>query len=91
VFTTAPEFLSPAVPKGAEEVRIELPRAKTMVNVGSVGQPRDGDPRACYVVQEDDAAVRFRRIAYPCDVTCAKIRGIPDLDNYLGDRLLQGR
>jgi diadenosine tetraphosphatase ApaH/serine/threonine PP2A family protein phosphatase len=26
---------------------------KAMVNVGSVGQPRDGDPRACYVVQED--------------------------------------
>ena len=24
-----------------------------MVNVGSVGQPRDGDPRACYVVLED--------------------------------------
>ena len=27
-----------------------------MVNVGSVGQPRDGDPRACYVVLEDGLA-----------------------------------
>jgi hypothetical protein len=35
--------------------------------------------------------VRFRRVAYPCDVTCKKIHGIPDLDNYLGDRLLQGK
>ena len=31
-----------------------------MINVGSVGQPRDGDRRACYVVLEDDV-VRFRR------------------------------
>ena len=91
VFTTAPEFLSPAVPKSESEVRIELPTVKAMVNVGSVGQPRDGDPRSCYVIQEDDKAVRFRRVAYPCDVTCKKIHGIPDLDNYLGDRLLQGK
>jgi diadenosine tetraphosphatase ApaH/serine/threonine PP2A family protein phosphatase len=91
VFTPSPEFLSPSVPRSESEVRIELPPVKAMVNVGSVGQPRDGDPRSCYVIQEDDKAVRFRRVAYPCDVTCKKIHGIPDLDNYLGDRLLQGK
>jgi hypothetical protein len=40
---------------------------------------------------EDDVVVRFRRIRYPADVTCKKIYAVPDLDNYLGDRLLVGR
>lgn len=91
VFTMAPEFVQPVIPAGGSEVRIVLPEPKAMVNVGSVGQPRDGDPRACYVIQEDDTAVRFRRVPYPAEVTCRKIHGIPDLDNYLGDRLLQGK
>ena len=63
---------------------------KAMINVGSVGQPRDGDPRACYVVLED-GVVRFRRVAYPFEKTIAKIYDIPDLDNFLGDRLRDGR
>ena len=67
-----------------------------MVNVGSVGQPRDGDPRASYAIVEsgasaDDVVVRFRRVPYHAETTCRKIHAIPDLDNYLGDRLLQGR
>ncbi len=90
IFTPAPEFASPGVPAGQAEVAIELPEGKAMVNVGSVGQPRDGDPRACYVVVED-GRVRFRRVAYPHEVTCRKIHAIPDLDNFLGDRLGQGR
>ena len=53
-----------------------------MINVGSVGQPRDGDPRACYAVLEDDM-VRFRRVEYPLDVTIQKIYQIPELDNFL--------
>src|SRR5439155_982430 len=36
---------------------------KTMINVGSVGQPRDADWRACYVLLEGDV-VRFRRVEY---------------------------
>jgi diadenosine tetraphosphatase ApaH/serine/threonine PP2A family protein phosphatase len=64
---------------------------KAMVNVGSVGQPRDGDPRACYVILEDGETVRFRRITYPCTTTRQKIHAIADLDNFLGDRLIQGR
>ncbi len=63
---------------------------KTMINVGSVGQPRDGDPRACYVVFEDDI-VRFRRVEYPVERTIEKIYDVPDLDNFLGDRLRDGR
>jgi diadenosine tetraphosphatase ApaH/serine/threonine PP2A family protein phosphatase len=91
LFTVSPEFLSPSVPRSDAEVAIDLPATKAMVNVGSVGQPRDNDPRACYVVVEDDRRVRFRRIAYPFETTCRKIHGIADLDNFLGDRLGQGR
>jgi diadenosine tetraphosphatase ApaH/serine/threonine PP2A family protein phosphatase len=63
---------------------------KTMINVGSVGQPRDGDPRSCYVVLEDDL-IRFRRVEYDIDKTVQKIYDIPELDNFLGDRLRGGR
>jgi diadenosine tetraphosphatase ApaH/serine/threonine PP2A family protein phosphatase len=66
---------------------------KTMINVGSVGQPRDGDPRSCYVVLEDDPVpqVRFRRVEYDLEDTIRKIYAIPELDNFLGDRLRDGR
>jgi diadenosine tetraphosphatase ApaH/serine/threonine PP2A family protein phosphatase len=63
---------------------------KAMINVGSVGQPRDGDPRSCYVILEDDS-VRFRRVEYPFEETARKIYAIPELDNFLGDRLRDGR
>ncbi|NBP88244.1 MAG: metallophosphoesterase [Planctomycetia bacterium] len=91
VFTLAPEFVAAAVGPGTTEVRMKLPASKAMINVGSVGQPRDTDPRSCYVVVEDFDTVRYRRIPYDAAATCAKIHAIPDLDNFLGDRLLQGR
>lgn len=86
VFTEDLRFFSP------EELNYEyrLSGQKTMVNVGSVGQPRDGDPRACYVILDDDV-VRFRRVEYPFEDTIRKIHEIPDLDNFLGDRLREGR
>ena len=61
-----------------------------MVNVGSVGQPRDGISDASYVIL-DDRKVEFRRVPYPLDVTIEKIHAIPQLDNFLGDRLREGR
>jgi predicted phosphodiesterase len=86
VFTEDCRFFSP------EDLDYEyhLTDDKTMVNVGSVGQPRDGDPRACYVIVEDDV-VRFRRVEYPLEETVQKIYAIADLDNFLGDRLRDGR
>jgi predicted phosphodiesterase len=86
VFTEDLRFLSP------EEIGHEyrLQDRKVMVNVGSVGQPRDGDPRACYVMLEDNL-VRFRRVEYPFEETIRKIYSIPELDNFLGDRLRDGR
>lgn len=87
VFTEDCCFYSP------DEVNYEfrLGDQKAMVNVGSVGQPRDGDPRACYVILDDDNLVRFRRVEYPFEQTIRKIYEIPDLDNFLGDRLRDGR
>jgi len=86
VFTQTLNFFTP------EEVgyQYKLTGEKTMVNVGSVGQPRDGDRRACYVVLEDET-VTFRRVEYPAETTRLKIIDIPELDNFLGDRLLDGR
>ena len=86
IFTEDLRFLSP------EEInyQYDLGEQKAMVNVGSVGQPRDGDPRACYVVL-DDNHVTFRRVEYPFEETIRKIYEIPELDNFLGDRLREGR
>jgi len=63
---------------------------KTIVNVGSVGQPRDADPRACYVIY-DGASVEWRRVAYDVERTRRLIHNNPMLGNHLGDRLLVGR
>lgn len=63
---------------------------KIMVNVGSVGQPRDGIPLACCVIL-DDCRIEFHRVPYPIDVTVGKIYDVPELDNFLGDRLREGR
>jgi diadenosine tetraphosphatase ApaH/serine/threonine PP2A family protein phosphatase len=68
----------------------ELERGKSMINVGSVGQPRDGDPRSCYVLV-DEQGVRFRRVEYAFRETARKIYDTPELDNFLGDRLFEGR
>jgi predicted phosphodiesterase len=75
-----------------EDVNYEwkLDGRKTLINVGSVGQPRDGDWRACYVLLDGDT-LRYRRLEYDIDSTVRKIYSIPDLDNFLGDRLRDGR
>lgn len=86
VFTEGGDFISP------DECNygFELTGNKVMVNVGSVGQPRDGDPRACYVVLTEER-LEFRRVPYPLDETVRKIYSTRALDNMLGDRLRGGR
>lgn len=68
----------------------KLDTRKTLCNVGSVGQPRDGDWRACYVLLEDET-IRYQRVEYDVDATIRKIYAIPELENFLGDRLREGR
>jgi predicted phosphodiesterase len=86
VFTEDGRFLSPADLGGG----YRLGGQKAMINVGSVGQPRDNDPRACYVVLAEET-VEYRRVPYPVEATAAKIYAIPELDDFLGDRLKLGR
>jgi diadenosine tetraphosphatase ApaH/serine/threonine PP2A family protein phosphatase len=62
---------------------------KVIVNVGSVGQPRDNDPRACYVLYENDA-VTFVRVKYDFEKTIALMESVPELDKYLTKRLRTG-
>jgi diadenosine tetraphosphatase ApaH/serine/threonine PP2A family protein phosphatase len=63
---------------------------KVMCNVGSVGQPRDGDARACYVTF-DGSRIRFHRVVYDVETTIQKMRAISEIDNFFGDRLREGR
>jgi diadenosine tetraphosphatase ApaH/serine/threonine PP2A family protein phosphatase len=65
-------------------------RERAIVNIGSVGQPRDGDTRASFVTFDGDT-VRFHRVSYDFEATMRKIRAIPQLPEYLADRLAQGR
>ena len=62
---------------------------KAIINVGSVGQPRDGDNRACYVTFDGKVAT-FHRLPYDFSRTREKIKAIPELDDRLGDRLVEG-
>jgi len=86
VFTESMNYFTP------EEIGYQYTRGdeKCMINVGSVGQPRDGDNRACYTVQVD-GSVEFRRVEYDFNKTAEKIYATPELDDFLGDRLKEGR
>ena len=62
-----------------------------LVNVGSVGQPRDGDPRACGVVVDGERGLfEFLRIEYDIATAQSKIEeaGLP---SFLAERLQFGR
>jgi diadenosine tetraphosphatase ApaH/serine/threonine PP2A family protein phosphatase len=53
----------------------------TIINVGAVGQPRDGDPRAAYAVFDDQTnEVELRRVEYDVETTRKKIlaSGLPE-------------
>lgn len=64
-------------------------KRKVIVNVGSVGQPRDNDPRSCYVII-DNNSIRFRRVEYDVDAVVAKIKAVERLSDNLGLRLKKG-
>lgn len=65
---------------------------KKLINVGSVGQPRDGDSRACYATFDEKAGtLEWVRLVYDYKTTMAKIREIEDLADYLAVRLEEGK
>lgn len=62
-----------------------------IINIGSVGQPRDNDPRACYIIVDTDSSImEYRRVEYDIDKTQAKMRKamFPD---FLVERIAVGR
>ena len=64
---------------------------KYFINVGSVGQPRDGDPRACYCIYEPSKhLLEYRRLEYDVAAAQARVRAA-DLPDHLADRLARGR
>jgi predicted phosphodiesterase len=87
VFTDSPDFFSP---DELENVYAIVAGRKAMVNVGSVGQPRDRDPRASYVLAEN-GKIHFMRVPYDVESVVKKVLAIPELDDYLGLRLREGR
>lgn len=62
-----------------------------LINVGSVGQPRDGDPRACYVLYDPETRrMSYRRVVYDVAAAQQKIRRT-NLPGFLAVRLEMGR
>ncbi len=82
---------------------------KAIINVGSVGQPRDRDPRASYAVVHENGkgpkdydppevgegeyctTVEFVRVEYDAEQAARRIFDTPELDDFLGSRLFDGR
>jgi len=85
IFYQGPRF----VPQRELPEAISFDGEKMVINVGSVGQPRDREPRACYLTCEDNI-FHFHRLEYDFQKTQKKIRAIPQLDTRLADRLGEG-
>jgi diadenosine tetraphosphatase ApaH/serine/threonine PP2A family protein phosphatase len=70
--------------------RLELSQARVLANPGSVGQPRDGDPRAAYLTLDTETrTVSWHRVAYDVEPVRRAIRAA-GLPARLGDRLVVG-
>lgn len=78
--------------KGTQTVRLELKEnTNYMINPGSVGQPRDGDPRAAFLLYNtEENSITFYRVPYPIEQAQKKIiaAGLPE---RLAVRLAEGR
>jgi diadenosine tetraphosphatase ApaH/serine/threonine PP2A family protein phosphatase len=91
VFRLVKDLLEIVSPADGENALMIEPHARYLVNPGSVGQPRDGDPRAAYAIYDSDAKrLDLIRLAYPLEVTQEKMLkvGLPD---PLARRLALGR
>ncbi len=87
IITQEPRFYAP------EELGMEYafePGEKLIINVSSVGQPRDRDPRACYATLEEDG-LAYHRVEYDVESVVAKVEETEGLDDRCGTRLREGR
>ncbi len=87
VFLDEPDFY---LPDELSNVYPIIDSEKAIINIGSVGQPRDKDNRASYVYV-DENEVHFVRLQYDFETTMKKIRAIEQLDNFHAERLQEGR
>jgi predicted phosphodiesterase len=81
----------PKLQPASDGQSVELEDARLILNPGSAGQPRDGDPRAGYALYDTDAgAVTFYRIEYDIPATQRAMEKA-DLPRWLSERLIEGR
>jgi predicted phosphodiesterase len=66
------------------------PEEQYLVNVGSVGQPRDGDNRSCYAIF-DGTTVSYRRVVYDFEKTMRDMARVGPISREAADRLAFGR
>ena len=85
-------FMRDTVVRGGTYSKFKIdPSKKYFINVGAVGQPRDNNPKAAYVIFDMDAGtIELRRLEYDIAAAQAKIReaGLPE---RLAERLAYGR
>jgi diadenosine tetraphosphatase ApaH/serine/threonine PP2A family protein phosphatase len=85
-------FIRDSMVKGGTYSKFKIePGKKYFVNVGSVGQPRDGNPKASYVIYDlTDGTIELRRLDYDIPTTQGKIiaAGLPE---RLAERLAYGK
>ena len=79
------KFLTPADFGG----RYRFGDGHYICNVGSVGQPRDGNSKACYTVLEGDC-LSYHRLEYDVNKTAAKIKAISEIHDRCAERLFTG-
>ena len=87
VFTDEPDFYPP---DDLGDTYTINEHEKCIINPGSIGQPRDRDPRASYVIVDEDK-IQFIRLEYDVEAVVAKVQKIAQLSDFLGMRLLEGR
>ena len=87
VFLDEPDFY---LPEELGSVYPILEDEKAIINIGSVGQPRDRDNRASYAYVKDNK-VHFARLEYDYKSTMKKILAIDRLDDFHAERLKEGR
>jgi len=78
-------------PADLDNVFRPQPHQRAIINVGSVGQPRDGDARACFVTVEEDGTTHFHRVEYDLEETISKISGSGAIDMSCAERLRSGQ
>jgi diadenosine tetraphosphatase ApaH/serine/threonine PP2A family protein phosphatase len=77
--------------RAADGATVQLGERRLIINPGSTGQPRDGDPRASYALYDSAAAtVTWHRVEYDVAATQRKMRDAR-LDAWLIERLAVGR